>query len=103
MENPILHPLLFLYGIYQWIVRTVLTPKPPRPGQPLGRPKIAVIGAGITGVSSAAHCVGHGFDVHIFEAGPRKELGGIWSRVNSTSGLQIHSLMYRYGYQAMRE
>lgn len=32
----------------------------------------------------------------IFEAGPEENVGGIWSRVNSTSGLQIHSLMYRF-------
>ncbi|KAJ5995923.1 hypothetical protein N7481_002900, partial [Penicillium waksmanii] len=63
----------------------------------LPKRKIAIIGAGLTGVSSAAHCIGHGFEVHIFEArGKEKGLGGIWSRVNSTSALQIHSLMYRF-------
>jgi phytoene dehydrogenase-like protein len=31
------------------------------------RGRIAVIGAGLTGVSSAAHAVGHGFDVVIYE------------------------------------
>ena len=41
--------------------------------------KIAIIGAGITGVTAAAHCVGHGFDVVIFEKGGRDSLGGIWS------------------------
>lgn len=34
--------------------------------------------------------------MHIFEAGPRSQLGGIWAKVNNTSGLQIHSLMYRF-------
>lgn len=34
---------------------------------------------GITGVTSAAHCVGHGFDVVIFDAGTKEQLGGIWS------------------------
>lgn len=29
--------------------------------------RIAVIGAGLTGVSSAAHAVAHGFDVVIYE------------------------------------
>ena len=28
---------------------------------------IAVIGAGLTGISSAAHAIAHGFDVVIFE------------------------------------
>jgi cation diffusion facilitator CzcD-associated flavoprotein CzcO len=60
------------------------------------RPRIAVIGAGLTSVSAASHIVGHGFDCRVFEAGPKGNLGGIWSRVNNTSGLQIHSIMYRF-------
>ncbi|TVY50465.1 Dimethylaniline monooxygenase [N-oxide-forming] 5, partial [Lachnellula cervina] len=96
MENPILHPFVFLYQLMQWFLDKLLSPNPPQPGDTLGRPKIAIIGAGLTGVSAASHCVGHGFDVQIFEAGPRKQLGGIWSRVNNTSGLQIHSIMYRF-------
>jgi len=79
MENPILHPFAFIYQIIQWFLNKLFTPEPPQPGAKLGRPKIAVIGAGLTGVSAASHCVGHGFDVQIFEAGPRKQLGGIWS------------------------
>ncbi|KUJ17002.1 FAD/NAD(P)-binding domain-containing protein [Mollisia scopiformis] len=96
MENPLLHPFVFLYQLMQWFLDKLLSPEPPNPGAKLGRPKIAIIGAGLTGVSAASHCVGHGFDVQIFEAGPRKQLGGIWSRVNNTSGLQIHSIMYRF-------
>ena len=105
------HPVLFLYKVIQYFLSLLLSPTPPPPGATLARPRIAVIGAGLTGVSAAAHIVGHGFDVVIFEAGPREELGGIWSvspagspmyastdvqRVNNTSGLQIHSLMYRF-------
>ncbi|KAH7369232.1 hypothetical protein B0T11DRAFT_71846 [Plectosphaerella cucumerina] len=96
IKNPILHPFLFFYGLFQWILDKVLSPTPPEPGAQLHRPKIAVIGAGLTGVASAAHCIGHGFDVVIFEAGPKSNLGGIWSKVNNTSGLQIHSMMYRF-------
>lgn len=77
--NPLLHPFLFLFQLFQWCVAKVLAPEPPNPSTRLGRPKIAVIGAGITGVTSAAHCIGHGFDVVIFEAGDRESLGGIWS------------------------
>lgn len=79
MENPLLHPLLFIYQIIQFFLDKLLSPKPPTSAADLSRPKIAIIGAGLTGVSAASHCVGHGFDVQIFEAGPRKELGGIWS------------------------
>ncbi|PQE31352.1 Monooxygenase protein [Rutstroemia sp. NJR-2017a WRK4] len=96
LENPILHPFIFIYQIWQLLIDRFLSPAPPVPGQRLSRPKIAIIGAGLTGVSAASHCVGHGFDVQIFEAGPKSQLGGIWSRVNNTSGLQIHSIMYRF-------
>jgi len=73
------HPILFLYSILQWVLDKILSPTPPTPHAHLSRPRIAVIGAGLTGVSSASHCVGHGFDVTIFEAGDEKSLGGIWS------------------------
>ncbi|KAI9793765.1 MAG: hypothetical protein M1833_000657 [Piccolia ochrophora] len=91
-----MNPLVWLYQILQWFLDKLLSPNPPPPHTHLSRPKIAIIGAGLTGVSSAAHCVGHGFEVQIFEAGDRDNLGGIWSRVNNTSGLQIHSIMYRF-------
>ncbi|KAK0643887.1 hypothetical protein B0T16DRAFT_355589 [Cercophora newfieldiana] len=96
MYNPILHPLLFAFQVVQWLLDKILSPNPPTPKTRLDRPRIAVIGAGITGVTSAAHCIGHGFDVKIFEAGSEANIGGIWSKVNNTSGLQIHSLMYRF-------
>ncbi|KAM7184489.1 hypothetical protein V8F33_012950 [Rhypophila sp. PSN 637] len=96
IHNPIFHPLLFLFQLMQWLTDKILSPTPPSPSTRLGRPKIAVIGAGITGVTSAAHCIGHGFDVEIFEAGSEENVGGIWSKVNNTSSLQIHSLMYRF-------
>lgn len=89
-------PVYWLYSILQWILDKIFSPNPPPPGARLRRPKIAVIGAGITGVSSAAHCVGHGFEVTIFEAEDKDHLGGIWAHVNTTSGLQIHSVMYRF-------
>ncbi|KDQ22813.1 hypothetical protein PLEOSDRAFT_1051364, partial [Pleurotus ostreatus PC15] len=62
--------------------------------KPYGR--IAVIGAGLTGVSSAAHCVAHNFEVVIYEENSRDKLGGIWAHVNSTSGLQLNSMLYRF-------
>ncbi|KAG9781077.1 FAD/NAD(P)-binding domain-containing protein, partial [Aureobasidium melanogenum] len=88
--------VMFWFQIYQIVLAKILSPDPPPPGKKLHRPRVAIVGAGLTGVSAAAHCVGHGFDVHIFEAGPRKHLGGIWAKVNNTSGLQIHSVMYRF-------
>jgi len=73
------NPIIYLYALLQWILDKLLSPTPPPPNTRLSRPRIAIIGAGLTGVSSASHCVGHGFDVTIFEAGGEKSLGGIWS------------------------
>jgi len=85
-----------VYSGFERLADKIISPKPPGTTRIPSAPKIAVIGAGITGVTAAAHCVGHRFDVRIFEAGGVESLGGIWSRVNETSGLQIHSVMYRF-------
>lgn len=88
LVNPIFHPLVFVYQLIQWLIDKALSPNPPRSNGDLHRPKVAIIGAGITGVTAAAHCVGHGFDVTIFEAGSKDNLGGIWSvrrRYSSTN------------------
>ena len=82
-----LNPVAFLYQLIQWVLDKLFSPNPPPPNAVLNRPRIAIIGAGLTGVSAAAHCVGHGFDVCIFEAGDEKTLGGIWS-VGSTAMLR---------------
>ena len=89
-------PINWLLNALQWIIDKIFSPTPPPPHAHLRRPRIAVIGTGLTGVSAAAHCVGHGFDVVLFEQHGEESVGGIWSRVNTTSGLQIHSLMYRF-------
>ena len=73
------HSILWAYQLMQWMLDKLLSPNPPRPNAILTRPRIAIIGAGLTGVAAAAHCVGHGFDVCLFEAGDEKNLGGIWS------------------------
>ncbi|EKM51088.1 uncharacterized protein PHACADRAFT_212988 [Phanerochaete carnosa HHB-10118-sp] len=74
----------------------ILIFKPPLPPKELKRPRgrIAVIGAGLTGVSSAAHAISHGFDVVIYEK--ENKIGGIWTSVNKTSGLQLNSILYRF-------
>lgn len=69
----------WVYQVIQVFLAQAFSPNPRRPRPKLHSPRIAVIGAGITGVSSAAHCVGHGFDVTLFEANSREHLGGIWS------------------------
>ncbi|KAI0652799.1 FAD/NAD(P)-binding domain-containing protein [Cubamyces menziesii] len=85
-----------VYVLVQYIIIWLFKPPPPPgpdyPKNPKGR--IAVIGAGLTGVSSAAHAIAHGFDVVIYEQGDT--VGGIWAHVNKTSGLQLNSLLYRF-------
>ena len=73
------HPVIWLYSLLQFFIDKLFSPNPPAPNAHLRRPRIAIIGAGLTGVSAAAHCVGHGFDVMIFEAEGKENLGGIWS------------------------
>lgn len=75
------HPLRFLYEAMQALLDLVFSPDPPPPRArlPLGRYRIAVIGAGLTGVSAATHCVGHGFECTLFEEGGEEAIGGIWS------------------------
>ncbi|EFX00495.1 flavin-binding monooxygenase-like protein [Grosmannia clavigera kw1407] len=90
------NPITLGFQIWQRALDWTLSPKAPDPNTKLHRPRVAVIGAGITGITSAAHCIGHGFDVAIFEAGGEESIGGIWSKVNDTSGLQINAAMYRF-------
>lgn len=91
-----INPATLGFQLWQDALDRFLSPSPPQPDIKLGHPRVAIIGAGITGIASAAHCVGHGFDVVLFEAGAPDHLGGVWSQVNDTSGLQIHSAMYRF-------
>lgn len=63
--------------LYQPLVSLLFTAPPlPSNSQPLGR--VAVVGAGLTGIASAAHLVAHGFDVVIYESA--EEIGGVWAR-----------------------
>ncbi|GAA5963752.1 hypothetical protein JCM3765_006839 [Sporobolomyces pararoseus] len=87
--------LRYVYLVYQCILAYVFSGEYqplPETQNPLGR--IAIIGAGLTGISSAAHAVDHGFDVVIYEAD--ESVGGIWYRENSTSQLQLNSFLYRF-------
>lgn len=84
IRHPIVWTFTWLYLITQAVLRYVFSPVPPPPDATsdsnIPRKRVAVIGAGLTGVSSAAHCVGHGFDVQIFETRSKNRgLGGIWS------------------------
>lgn len=89
LKNLYLSAFVHLYILVQHVLSFIFAPSPPAPptqhqqqdgGTQLRRPRIAIIGAGLTGVSAASHCVGHGFEVKIFESRSKgKGLGGIWS------------------------
>lgn len=84
IRHPFVETFTWLYLIVQAVLRYVFSPVPPPPiannKSDVPKKRVAVIGAGLTGISSAAHCVGHGLDVHIFESRPKDQgLGGIWS------------------------
>lgn len=81
-EHIYLQIFILCYVTLQNILSLVFAPTPPPPqdAAKLHRPRIAIIGAGLTGISAASHCVGHGCDVKIFESRSKeKGLGGIWS------------------------
>ncbi|KAH9475341.1 putative monooxygenase y4iD [Psilocybe cubensis] len=86
------------YILTQLVIVYLFKAPPPKRSDSISKPhgRIAVIGAGVTGISSAAHAISHGFEVVIFEAGSKDSVGGIWSHVNTTSGLQLNSLLYRF-------
>ncbi len=77
MSHPISHLWNILYEFFQQLVVLLFSPRPPRPHQQLNGPCIAVIGTGISGISAAAHCIGHGSEVVIYEARSRQHLGVI--------------------------
>ena len=83
IRHPIVETFTWLYLVLQAVLTYIFSPVPPPPtanNPDIPRKRVAVIGAGLTGISSAAHCVGHGFDVQIFESRPKDQgLGGIWS------------------------
>lgn len=83
--------VLVVYTWVQVLIRIVFSPPKPT-AVPFGH--VAVIGAGVTGISTASQLISHGFEVTIFD--DNDKIGGIWTHVNSTSGLQINSILYRF-------
>lgn len=82
LKHPFAEPFTYLYLLLQAVINWIFAPSLPPPANLVKGPRkrVAVIGAGLTGVSAAAHCVGHGFEVQIFESrNKEKGLGGIWS------------------------
>jgi hypothetical protein len=83
IRHPFVETFTWFYMTLQAVLTWIFSPIPPAPtaqNEKIPRKRVAVIGAGVTGVSSAAHCVGHGFDVQLFESRTKEQgLGGIWS------------------------
>ncbi|TLD17710.1 uncharacterized protein PgNI_02441 [Pyricularia grisea] len=73
-EPYIFRALEYACNAFNWAVDNWLCPKP-RPNENLeGGPRIAIIGARITGLMAAAHLTGHGCSVVIFEKGSQEKL-----------------------------
>lgn len=96
IRHPFVETFTWLYMAMQAVLVYIFSPIPPPPttqNPNLPRKRVAVIGAGLTGVSSAAHCVGNGFDVQLFESRSKEQgLGGIWS-VSSTFCFRVNYLL----------
>jgi len=61
VANAINNLIMWLFELYQVVLAKILAPDPPKPGKKLRRPRIAIVGAGLTGVSAASHCIEHVF------------------------------------------
>lgn len=60
--------------------------------------KIAIIGAGVAGLSALRHCLEEGHDCVVLER--NNFIGGTWKYVETTGidefGLPVHSSMYKH-------
>ncbi|KNC96366.1 uncharacterized protein SPPG_08266 [Spizellomyces punctatus DAOM BR117] len=74
-------------GWYPWLPSKSTKPQS-------ARPRVAIIGAGVTGVSAGAACIRSSVECTIYEKGD--QVGGVWARVNKTSALQFQALFYRF-------
>ena len=56
--------------------------------------KIAIIGAGVAGLSTARQLIGEGFDCTLFER--NAEIGGVWSDGYLNFGAQVQRELYEF-------
>ncbi len=56
--------------------------------------KIAIIGAGVAGLSTARQLIGAGFDCTLFER--NEVLGGVWSDGYLNFGVQVQRELYEF-------
>ena len=56
--------------------------------------KIAIIGAGVAGLSTARQLIGEGFDCTLFER--NAQLGGVWSDGYLNFGAQVQHELYEF-------
>lgn len=59
--------------------------------------RVAVIGAGYSGLAAAKNCIQSGLDVIVYEQSV--DIGGTWTYIEKTGkneyGLDVHTSMYR--------
>ncbi|VAI20840.1 unnamed protein product [Triticum turgidum subsp. durum] len=56
--------------------------------------RVAIVGAGTSGLAACKHLLARGFRPVVFEAG--KSVGGLWTRTLASTRLQSHAATYRY-------
>lgn len=93
----IVYPLLLICNAFRWLIRCGNKPPAPRtsPYRPIELPqdsphyRVAVIGAGWTGLQATKLFRDRGIDVDLFEA--HSDVGGTWHPSNAYAGLELHS------------
>ncbi|KAK9052123.1 hypothetical protein SSX86_028751 [Deinandra increscens subsp. villosa] len=60
----------------------------------MDKKQIAIIGAGVAGLTACKHCLSKGFNPIVFEL--ESEIGGVWTKTIRTTRLQIPKAMYQF-------
>ncbi|KAD3642191.1 hypothetical protein E3N88_31415 [Mikania micrantha] len=60
----------------------------------MDKKQIAIIGAGVSGLTACKHCLSKGFNPIVFEA--ESQVGGVWTKTIRTTRLQLPREMYQF-------
>ncbi|KAL8196516.1 hypothetical protein R6Q57_024811 [Mikania cordata] len=60
----------------------------------MDKKQIAIIGAGVSGLTACKHCLSKGFNPIVFES--ESQVGGVWTKTIRTTRLQLPREMYQF-------